>query len=102
MRATVHEGEPLVLAWSLLNHPEIAAVVRAEAPLVQAANRELDAGSVREQLGRLGNTAYALEELELDVRGRPFVPASLLNQLRREAVDLLVRGAGARQAAPRT
>ena len=63
--------------------------MRAEAPLVQAANRELDAGSLREQLGRLGNTAYALDELELDLRGRPFVPASLLNQLRREAVDLL-------------
>ena len=89
VHATAHEGEPLVLAWSLLNHPEIVAVVRSDAPLVQAANRELDAGSLREQLGRLGNTAYALEELEIDVRGRPFVPASLLNQLRREAVDLL-------------
>ena len=54
VRATAHEGEPLVLAWSLLNHPEIVAVVRAEMPLVQAANRELDAGSLREQLGRSG------------------------------------------------
>src|SRR5262249_2061972 len=35
----------------------------------------------------LGNTAYELGELELDVTGAPFIPSSVLNQLRREAVE---------------
>ncbi len=89
VRVTAYEGAPLVLEWRLLRPPELSVVVRADDPLVQAANRELDVPSLRAQLDRLGNTAYVLEELEVDVRGRPFVPASLLNQLRRQAVDLL-------------
>jgi putative protease len=87
--ATAREGEPLLLTWSLLNQPEIQVVVSSETPLVQAATRGLDADSLREQLSRLGNTAYTLQQLEVDVCGRPFAPASLLNHLRRQAVDLL-------------
>jgi putative protease len=89
VRAIAHEGEPLLLEWSLIDQPQTQVTVRSEMPLVQAATRGLDAGSLREQLGRLGNTAYALQRLEVEVRGRPFAPASLLNQLRRQAVDLL-------------
>ena len=93
VRATAYEGEPLVLEWSLLSHAhnrsDISVIVRSEEPLAPAANRELDAESLRAQLDRLGNTAYMLAELVVDVRGRPFVPSSLLNQLRRQAVNLL-------------
>jgi putative protease len=45
--------------------------------------------SVREQFGRLGNTAYELGSVSLDVEGSPFIPVSVLNQLRREAVEKL-------------
>jgi putative protease len=89
VRATAHEGEPLRLEWSMVARPEVQTVVSSATPLVPAANRELDAAGLREQLGRLGNTAYELQALELIVQGRPFVPASLLNQLRRQAVELL-------------
>jgi putative protease len=41
-------------------------------------------------LGRLGNTTYELAEVHLEQRGQPFAPSSLLNQLRREAVEQLV------------
>jgi putative protease len=51
---------------------------------------------LREQLGRLGNTAYELAEVELDVEGQPFAASSLLNQLRREAVEELQRRQGER------
>jgi putative protease len=44
---------------------------------------------MRDQLGRLGGTPYTLADLDLDVAGQPFAPSSLLNQLRRAAVDLL-------------
>ncbi len=41
------------------------------------------------QLGRLGGTIYQLRGLEATIEGRPMVPMSLLNQLRRELVDRL-------------
>jgi putative protease len=90
VHAVARAGEPLRLAWSLVAQPEVRAVVESPEPLVPAANRGLDAGSLRDQLGRLGNTAYVLDQVELEVMGTPFVPASLLNHLRRQAVDLLV------------
>jgi putative protease len=89
VHAVAHAGEPLRLVWSLAARPEVRAVVESPEPLAPAANRGLDAGSLRDQLGRLGNTAYALDQLELEVVGAPFAPASLLNQLRRQAVELL-------------
>ena len=49
----------------------------------------LGCGVPREQFGRLGNTPYELSAIELDVEGAPFAPSSLLNQLRREAVEAL-------------
>jgi putative protease len=44
---------------------------------------------LREQLRRLGNTPYELAEVELEVEGAPFAPSSMLNQLRRQAVEKL-------------
>ena len=89
IRASAHEGAPLELEWSLAERPEVRAVVRSDAPLVAAANRALSLEFLREQLGRLGNTAYQLVDVELDLRGQPFAPSSLLNNLRRQAVELL-------------
>src|SRR5262249_51020027 len=37
----------------------------------------------------LGNTAYELAGLDVEIEGNPFAPTSLLNQLRREAVEKL-------------
>ncbi len=51
----------------------------------------------RAQLGRLGNTPYQLAGVSLEIEGSPFAPASLLNHLRRQAVELLE----ARQSEPR-
>jgi U32 family peptidase len=86
---TAHAGAALQLAWQLVERPEVAVVVQADAPLGAAQKRALDAPYLREQLGRLGGTPYALVELTLDVQGNPFAPSSLLNQLRREAVAQL-------------
>jgi len=54
-----------------------------------ASQRALTKELLEEQLGRLGNTAYRLETLEAAIEGAPFVPASALNQMRREAVERL-------------
>ena len=63
--------------------------MQSATPLGQAQQRALDADYVREQLGRLGNTPYELRTVDLDVRGQPFAPSSLLNGLRRQAVEQL-------------
>ncbi|MCP5094223.1 MAG: U32 family peptidase, partial [Chloroflexi bacterium] len=85
-----HEGEPLQLTWTLLNKPEISVSISSDAPLPQAQNRAISEEVLHKQLGRLGNTAYALAELTVDVLKRPFAPTSLLNNLRRQAVEQLI------------
>jgi len=82
-------GAPLETRWTLAARPDLAVTVCSAEPLAPAQSRALDADFLREQLGRLGNTPYALGRLEADVQGNPFAPASLLNQLRRDAVDQL-------------
>ncbi len=86
---TAHEGIPLVAEWSLVERPDLRVIVASDDPLGAAQNRTLTVEAVREQFGRLGNTPYELVDLHLDVGGRPFVPSSLLNNLRREAVEQL-------------
>jgi putative protease len=83
---TAHVGSPLVAVWSV-NGLEVT--VKAAADLETAQNRGLTLDSLRAQFSRLGGTPYELGELTLDVQGTPFVPVSLLNQLRREAVEKL-------------
>jgi putative protease len=89
VRVTAGEAAPLVAEWSLTARPAVAATVMSGDALGVARQRGLDEAALREQFGRLGGTPYELHELTLDVTGTPFAPASLLNQLRREAVDAL-------------
>jgi putative protease len=87
VRVTAEEGAPLVADWRLARRPEVRVSIHTPQPLGTARNRAISAEFVREQMGRLGNTPYELAELELDVKGSPFVPASVLNHVRREAVE---------------
>jgi putative protease len=89
VRAVAREGQPLATVWSLQHHPEITVEVASPAPLAPAQNRGLNVDLLRDQFGRLGGTAYELAGVELDLQGTPFAPSSLLNQLRREAVERL-------------
>jgi putative protease len=84
-----HEGQPLTCTWTLGDQPHLEVTVTADEPLYPAQNRAMDADFVRVQLGRLGNTPYELVELSLDIQGKPFAPSSLLNHLRRQAVERL-------------
>jgi putative protease len=89
VRVTAREGESLEMEWSLAREPHIVAIVRSAEAVGPARNRGLTLETLRDQVSRLGNTPYELAELELIADGSLFVPASLLNQLRREAVELL-------------
>jgi len=86
VRGTAREGAPLVAVWEAAG---IQMTVESAAPLGRARNRALDAELLRDQFSRLGNTPYRLDRLELELEGAPFAPASLLNQLRRDAVEKL-------------
>ena len=89
IHVTAHQGELLRLVWTLDQHPGIQVTVESPDPLPEARNQALTADFAREQLGRLGNTPYQLADLTLDINGRPFAPSSLLNKLRRQAIDPL-------------
>lgn len=84
-----HESEPLTIRWSLAAHPEICVQTNTETPLQAARDRGMTVELLRDQLGRLGGTPYELGELTVDLQGSPFAPVSLLNQLRRDAVEQL-------------
>jgi putative protease len=87
MTLSAHVGERLAL------HVADAAVevdVEWDKPLEQAQKIPLSESVAREQLGRLGDTPYRLDELRLDLSGGPMVPKSVLNDLRRQAVAKLL------------
>jgi putative protease len=92
-RLSVHviakEGETLEAEWSLVKRPELSVIVKSTAALQHAQNRGLSIESLRDQFARLGNTAYELADVTLDVTGAPFAQVSELNRIRREAVEQL-------------
>ncbi|MEY4359362.1 MAG: hypothetical protein RLZZ631_848 [Cyanobacteriota bacterium] len=63
--------------------------VQSEQALQPARGAGLDAERLRQQLGRLGGTAWELGELEVALDGEVFLPVAQLNQLRRQLVDQL-------------
>ncbi len=86
VHVTAAEGSPLVSEWSVGG---ARAVVQSGVALEPAQNRGVSVELLRVQLGRLGNTPYELGELTAEISGSPFVPVSVLNQMRREAVEQL-------------
>jgi putative protease len=89
VEVTAREGTPLVAEWSLVNAPELSVTVHSPAPLGAALNRALSLDVLQAQFARLGNTPYELAELFLDIEGVPFAPVSVLNEMRRQAVEEL-------------
>jgi len=86
--AVARAGEPLRLEWQLQKR-NLRTEVQSRDVLVPSRKHPATIESLREQLERLGNTAYELAELETIIEGEPFVPSSLLNDLRRQAVSQL-------------
>lgn len=84
---SAHVGERLVVT---LRDGGNEASATWDKPLEVAQKFPLTEAVVREQLSRLGNTPYELGELTLDISGGPMVPKSVLNDLRREAVERLM------------
>ncbi|HEX5000659.1 MAG TPA: DUF3656 domain-containing protein [Terriglobia bacterium] len=87
---TARAGEPLRLRWSLEQARRRATIeVESDALLTRSEKHGVTIEFLREQLGRLGATPYSLGAIGADIQGDPFVPSSLVNDLRRKAVARL-------------
>ncbi len=89
VHVVAREDAALRAEWSVESRPEMRVSVQSPKLLGTARNQALSVETLREQFGRLGGTAYSLGEVTLDAEGAPFAPVSLLNQMRREAVEKL-------------
>jgi U32 family peptidase len=81
-------GTPLHVSYS---DPEgHIGAADTEIVLQTARTRPLTEETIREQLSRLGNTPYCLQNLQIQISNNVMVPLSELNQVRRHAVDQLM------------
>lgn len=100
VRAFGSAGAPLKLVFATAVDEE---TVTSAAPLAPATRHALDETTLREHLGKLGETPYALGRL--DMRGLApglFLPVSELNHLRRQAVEAIEERRGWTEDARRT
>jgi U32 family peptidase len=85
VHATAGENQPLRTRWTLPSG--LSITVDSPAALSAAQNRGLTEETLKEQLGRLGNTPFELAHLRAEITGSVFAPVSLLNRMRREAAE---------------
>jgi putative protease len=88
VRVAGEVGGPLRTWWTdeQLGH---TVYVESERALEQAMKRPLTAELLEDQFGRTGGTLYHLAGLAFELVGEGIVPMSLLNQMRREAIEQL-------------
>ncbi|HHY92034.1 MAG TPA: U32 family peptidase, partial [Firmicutes bacterium] len=87
LEAFMAAGKPVVVSYSdFEGHQGHAVSIK---PAEKAVQQPLSVASAGEQLLRLGNTPYRVEEIKLDVAPGTLVPFSELNELRRKAVESL-------------
>ena len=92
VRAFGAAGSPLKLVFTA---GEDSVTMRSDIVLVPAEKRELDVRQLRDQLGRLGESAFVLGEVEVSgLASRLFIPVSELNRMRQAAVEDLAQRAG--------
>ena len=76
-------------ALSMQDEDGYMAYVQCSVEKRPAEQAEKTMASLREHLGKLGNTEFAARDIQLDISQPWFIPASTINQLRREAVSQL-------------
>ena len=88
---TVHAepGRPLVIEGMAKNG--CSCRIESEQPLEVAQKHPITADVLREQLSRLGSSAFELLELNATIVGTPMVPLSVLGKLRKQMIEQLDR-----------
>jgi putative protease len=97
-KVTVGVGKPLVLEVSAPGG--FAAKAVGTVPAVPAERRPLTEATLKEQLGRLGNTPFGLERLDCRIEGAVMLPLRELNEVRRRALEQLVQAKAAAHRPP--
>lgn len=82
-------GEPLTL--TLTDSDGNIATAQTNFIAEPAKNRPLTLDTLKAQIGRLGNSIFALDKISADVDDNLMVPVSELNDVRRRAVEQLER-----------
>lgn len=85
----LHENNPNSLTLQLIDEDGHSAQASVSVVLQAAKDPSQADTKLREQLGRLGDTLFQPLDITLELSQPWFVPASVLNQLRREAVERL-------------
>ena len=60
-------------------------------PCAAAEKRPMDVTTLRDQLGRLGDTGFEMGELQADLEGALIIPVSELNRLRRDLAEQIAK-----------
>lgn len=76
--------------FSLEMEDEEGACVTLSRPFDKEQAKKAQADNIRVQLSRLGNTLFEARAIEVNLTDNWFVPSSLLTDMRREVVDLLL------------
>lgn len=92
MQVTIKADTPISLTVVRCDSGK-SADVTGDVPLV-ARTAPTDGEAVRRSLSKLGDTPFALNSLEVDIDGGLMIPVSMLNSLRRTAVDALMKTDG--------
>ena len=82
-----HLGDALTLM--LTDSDGNTATARTNFIAARAVNRPLTVDTLKAQLGRLGNTIFALEKISAELDADLMIPVSELNDVRRRAVEQL-------------
>ncbi len=88
MTIVAETGGPLRLVGTLAGGQQ-AEVVGSQ-PLSAATKHPISESILREKLGRLGGTPFELRNLDTSISGAPMVPMAMLNQMRRDLVQVLI------------
>lgn len=77
-------------ALTVTDEQGLSATVQCEAEKLAANDASKADASLKENLSKLGNTDFTAKEVHLEIAQAWFLPASVVNNLRREAVEQLI------------
>ena len=86
-KITIKLGQKPIL--TLMDRNKNKATVEGDKIVEEAMKVALSKEKVDTQLRKLGNTPYELDKLEIDLDDNVSLPVSLLNQMRRDCIELL-------------
>jgi len=74
-----------------ITHTASSTTIESTSPLESAKNRPLDKAFLSKQLGRLGDTPFALGTLDVALTGDLILPVKEINEMRRHLVSALIK-----------